>query len=213
MAKIILCLLLFISCNSDIQKTKIEIKDNTKIYSTLTHYELIKKLVKREIHHYEKMYIYNDSIINKIVKLIVIGEQEFSIDAFDTIALISIESNWNFNARRMNTDSIDYGLTQQNSCCMIDRYFQTEPILTKHKIDYNIRNRKDIALNIVSAYLFLNEIRSYLIKRKKYTRFRFITSYNAGYGASVGKRKLKRAIKYYQLFNQARVRIAQSSMK
>jgi hypothetical protein len=130
--------------------------------------------------------------LNKVSRLLQIGETQFDYNHKDIVALMLLESEMNIHATGRNEDSIDYGLLQHNSNSISDRYKEAAKYLDEYHISYNIHNKYDIALNIISCFLYLDMIR----KNYPDDYDKMIRGYNAGIrGASLGRGKM-----YYNNF-------------
>lgn len=151
----------------------------------------INKALKQELSFYNRKY--SKQTIDYMNLIIRIAEHEYKINAYDLIALISLESNFKITARNRNSSSVDSGLTQQNSCCLKDRFNKVSKLLDKYNLKYNKSNKNDIGLNILSAAYFLNQIKTSLIKKNKYSDYRMFAIYNGG-----GNFSNKIATKYYK---------------
>lgn len=179
-------------------------KNESKIIVTKKYEETkgqyLDRVIKKQITFYKRSYSQNK--INEISTALQIAELEFGINPIDLIALISLESNFKYNARSKNKNSTDFGFTQQNSCCINDRYRKAARVLNAYEQNYDIKNKFDIKLNILSSAIFLNQIRNALIKKGAFSKFRMFAVYNVGW--KVKGHRLKIAKAYYKTFCKTR---------
>jgi len=153
----------------------------------------------------------SDREIYNITKVLYVGHTQYNINYLDTISMISLESEWykfaagkNYRWKKINgkkvkvLDSVDYGLTQQNSKSIKGRYSYASKILKKMGISHDKSNKYDVGLNTMSCILFLSAIRREI--GDGYSHRRMISSYNTGV---VGYYKFpKKAKEYYNAFLQ-----------
>lgn len=140
----------------------------------------------------------------KVIDALYYGEQEFDIDHKIVLSIIAIESRFKINAIGRNSDSIDFGLTQQNSKHMKQRYEASKKYLDKYDLKYT-DNKFDINRNIFSCYMYLNEIdRSSLVNSFN----QMIKAYNVGIrGSTLKDWRQSKANKYYEKFALNYIRI------
>ena len=89
-----------------------------------------------------------------MMRAIEIGERYFFIDRDIVLTVIFIESEFKVNA--VNRKTLDYGLSQQNDKYHLARYKLVSKILDAEKIRYNINNKYDIYLNVLSCFYYLD---------------------------------------------------------
>ena len=89
-----------------------------------------------------------------MMRAIEIGERYFFIDRDIVLTVIFIESDFKVNA--VNRKTLDYGLSQQNDKYHLARYKLVSKILDAEKIRYNINNKYDIYLNVLSCFYYLD---------------------------------------------------------
>jgi soluble lytic murein transglycosylase-like protein len=89
-----------------------------------------------------------------MMRAIEIGERYYNVDRDIVLAVIFIESDFKVNA--VNIKTLDYGLSQQNDKYYLDRYKLVSKILDAEKIRYNINNKYDIYLNVLSCFYYLD---------------------------------------------------------
>lgn len=162
-------------------------------------------------YHNQKL---SDREVHNIVKVIYLGHTKYNINYLDVMSMISTESEWykfaagknykNYKKKKINgklvkvLDSIDYGLTQQNSKSIKGRYSYASKVLKQLNIAHDKSNKYDVALNTMSCILYLSSIRKEI--GNGYSHKRMIASYNTGV---VGfKRWPKKATAYYQRFSK-----------
>lgn len=89
-----------------------------------------------------------------MMRAIEIGEKYFNVNRDIVLAVIFIESDFKVNA--VNRKTKDYGLSQQNDKYYLARYKHVSMILDAEKIRYNINNKYDIYLNVLSCFYYLD---------------------------------------------------------
>ena len=89
-----------------------------------------------------------------MMRAIEIGERYYNVDRDIVLAVIFIESDFKVNA--VNRKTLDYGLSQQNDKYYLDRYKLVSIILDAEKISYDINNKYDIYLNVLSCFYYLD---------------------------------------------------------
>ena len=89
-----------------------------------------------------------------MMRSIEIGEKYYNVDRNIVLAVIFIESDFKVNA--VNKKTRDYGLSQQNDKYYLARYKHVSRILDAEKIRYDINNKYDIYLNVLSCFYYLD---------------------------------------------------------
>ena len=89
-----------------------------------------------------------------MMRAVEIGERYYNVDRDIVLAVIFIESDFKVNA--VNIKTKDYGLSQQNDKYYLARYKLVSKILDAEKIRYNINNKYDIYLNVLSCFYYLD---------------------------------------------------------
>jgi soluble lytic murein transglycosylase-like protein len=103
------------------------------------------------------IYAQNKMSLNDYVSMmraIEIGERYYNVDRDIVLAVIFIESDFKVNA--VNRKTLDYGLSQQNDKYHLARYKLVSKILDAEKIEYDINNKYDIYLNVLSCFYYLD---------------------------------------------------------
>lgn len=100
---------------------------------------------------------WNEDLRDNCVNIIYEGSREFNIDYKIVLACISVESQFNIYAKGYNRDSIDFGLSQQNSRYIDQRYLAVEKYLRKAGIPFT-SSKFDMAKNIYSCFLVFKDI-------------------------------------------------------
>ena len=95
---------------------------------------------------------FNDYVC--MMRAVEIGERYYNVDRDIVLAVILIESDFKVNA--VNRKTKDYGLSQQNDKYYIERYKLVSKILDAEKISYDINNKYDIYLNVLSCFYYLD---------------------------------------------------------
>jgi len=103
------------------------------------------------IYAQQKMDI--DDYVN-MMRAVEIGEKYYNVDRDIVLAVIFIESDFKVNA--VNRKTKDYGLSQQNDKYYLARYKHVSMILDAEKISYDINNKYDIYLNVLSCFYYLD---------------------------------------------------------
>ena len=140
--------------------------------------DIQKNYIKYEVikycNHYKKYY--PDNVYNTITNAIIIGQKHYPhINYKYILSFISIESRWDIYAKNKNkNNTFDYGLTQQNSKYLRNRYKVAQKLCDHYKVKY-IKSNYDITLNILSAYIYFNEIKQNIHNNKQQ-----IIAYNTG---------------------------------
>ena len=88
------------------------------------------------------------------MRAIEIGEKYYNVDRDIVLAVIFVESDFNVNA--VNRKTRDYGLSQQNDKYYLARYKLVAKILDAEKVSYDINNKYDIYLNVLSCFYYLD---------------------------------------------------------
>ena len=110
------------------------------------------------------------------VDMIYFGSEYFGIDYKNIIAVITIESEWNSNEYHINRNqTVDYGLCQINSIHIESNYSCAKKICDKYKISYS-KDIYDVKLNILSAFIYLNDMRTEMNNENGYSYERWIKS-------------------------------------
>lgn len=93
-----------------------------------------------------------------MMRAINIGEKYYDVDRDIVIAVIFIESDFKVNRKSKKNDNgtYDYGLSQQNDKYYLARYKHVARILDAEKISYDINNKYDIYLNVLSCFYYLD---------------------------------------------------------
>ena len=113
--------------------------------------EIIEKESDLLIYAQQKMDI--DDYVS-MMRAVEIGERYYNVDRDIVLAVIFIESDFKVNA--VNRMTKDYGLSQQNDKYYLARYKLVSKILDAEKIRYNIDNKYDISLNVLSCFYYLD---------------------------------------------------------
>jgi hypothetical protein len=175
--KIILATLLFIAVCA-IHSDKALKKDNSS-------QDAINSYLVERIYFHKKSKQFTFKEVNNIAYILRIAEHEFGTDPLLLIALMSHESHFykyatGKNKKGKRVVSYDYGWTQQNSKYYKARYKRVSRILDEYGIFYNINDKYDTALNIMSAAMFLSDIKNSLMQKRQYSDFRMLANYNTG---------------------------------
>jgi len=157
------------------EEHKKDVLDNSYVISSE---EIVKKEIQKDLNYFLHKHNRNWSWMNKklFVEVMYAGQKEFEIDYRIVMSIISVESNYKIQARGKNKGSIDYGLTQQNSKYINQRYKVAEKYLNKLGFKYS-QSPYDISKNIFSCYIYLHDMSDIpeLIWFKDY-----INAYNKG---------------------------------
>jgi hypothetical protein len=159
------------------EEHKKDVLDNSYVI-TVSDEETVKKEIQKDLEYFLYKYNRNWNYINKklFVEVVFAGQKEFNIDYRIVMSIISIESNYKIQARGRNKNSIDYGLTQQNSKYIDSRYKVAEIYLKKYNMKYST-SLYDISKNIFACYIYLKD----LSDTPELLWFRdYISAYNQG---------------------------------
>jgi soluble lytic murein transglycosylase-like protein len=149
----------------------------------------------------------NDKNIQTYVDVLYFASNYFKLDYKDIIAIITIESEWNPMAYGKNWNGTeDIGLCQINTIHLNNDYYISKQICLKYNIKHT-NSLYDISLNILSAFIYMNDMRMKMISENRYYYRRYITSYNCGFNGSVSKNYRTSAEKYWNRFIKIRSRI------
>ena len=93
-----------------------------------------------------------------MMRAIEIGERYFFIDRDIVLTVIFIESEFKVirKSKQNENGTFDYGLSQQNDKYYLARYKLVSKILDAEKIEYDINNKYDIYLNVLSCFYYLD---------------------------------------------------------
>jgi len=192
-------ILLVVKCSNEKSITIDPLINAYKVDNVKLDKSIIKDSLNHFLHKYNRKWSQENK--QKCIDALYYGQQEFDIDYKIVMSLISIESQYRIvvtgkNIRRGKVKSIDYGLTQQNSKYIKQRYKSTEEYLNKYKIKYTNSNF-DIGKNIFSCYMLLRDTNEYgsLIMFRDY-----IASYNVGIRGIRQEHTQKIADKYFNKF-------------
>ena len=107
------------------------------------------------IYAQQKMDI--DDYVN-MMRAVEIGEKYYNVDRDIVLAVIFIESDFKVirKSKKNDNGTFDYGLSQQNDKYYLARYKLVSKILDAEKISYDINNKYDIYLNVLSCFYYLD---------------------------------------------------------
>jgi len=132
------------------------------------------------------------------IEALQIGQDEFNIDHRIILSLMALESEMKIVITNKNKNgTIDYGLTMQNSKAIKQRYKAAEEILKRRGIRYS-NSKFDISKNILSAYIYYNDIK----REYEYDFKRSIMAYNVGIRGAMLEHKQKKGEKYFVAFSR-----------
>jgi hypothetical protein len=186
---IIIYSVIIFACASLRKEERIEFKNNNIVIFNQEKYikQNISNLIKKA-YFIKTGNIYKpDSNHQTYIDMIYLGSEYFGIDYKNIIAIITIESEWNplaYNCNRNYITSEDYGLCQINTQHLESNYNCAKKICDKYKISYT-NSYYDIKLNILSAFIYLNDTRTELYNLGDFSKYRWITSYNCGVRGSI----------------------------
>ena len=131
-----------------------------KLFITLLTILFISANYPQEVKQKESnLLVYAQSKMNIVdyvcmMRAIEIGEKYYNVNRDIVLAVIFIESDFKVNA--VNRKTKDYGLSQQNDKYYLARYKHVSMILDAEKISYDINNKYDIYLNVLSCFYYLD---------------------------------------------------------
>jgi len=182
---------------------------NTPVIKTIKLQDEIAQDVNAGIKHYNRHW--NKKNIDTLIKVLYIGQKEYSIDYKKVLGIIAIESNFKIKAINRNKHykygrvqySYDYGLTQINGPNWDWLTRQSHVILTKYNIKHDKYYKYDLATNVMNCYVYLNHARNTLNKKGYFRLDKWIMSYNVGVTGSLTSysKYVKRRNKYYNKYN------------
>ena len=157
------------------------------------------KVLEYYLIKYEKNWNYKDK--QTFLKAVNIASQHYNIEALDIMTYVALESNYTIRPkpRRNSNGTYDYGLTQQNSNYYKGRFRITSKIAKQYNLKYNINDRTDITLQVLSCAYFVNSLRTEI--KQKYgsvSHYRMTASYNTGIKGF--SRLPTKAKEYYSVF-------------
>lgn len=171
---------------------KKDVLDNAVVIADET---TVKKEIQSNLNYFLHKHNRHWSWINKklFVEIVYAGQVEFGISSKIVMAIISVESQYNIRAQGRNRNSIDYGLTQQNSKYINRRYAYAEKRLKALGFKYS-SSIYDISKNVFACYAYLYDMSD--IPELLYFRD-YIDAYNKGVHGAL---KNKTDNLYYQKF-------------
>jgi len=188
-------ILLVVKCSNEKSITIDPLINAYKVDNVKLDKSIIKDSLNHFLHKYNRKWSQENK--QKCIDALYYGQQEFDIDYKIVMSLISIESQYRIVVIGKNKNgSKDFGLSQQNSRYIKQRYRAAEEYLNKYKIKYSNSNF-DISKNIFSCYMLLRDTNEYgnLILFRDY-----IASYNVGIRGIRQEHTQKIADKYFNKF-------------
>ena len=157
------------------------------------------KILEYYLIKYEKNWNYKDK--QTFLKAVNIASLHYNIEALDIMTYVALESNYTIRppVRENSNGTYDYGLTQQNSDYYRSRFRITSKIAKQYNLKYNINDRTDITLQVLSCAYFVNSLRTEI--KQKYgsvSHYRMTASYNTGIKGFA--KYPKKAKEYYSVF-------------
>lgn len=195
-------LVFLLSCSSEsISIPKNDPLSNAKVIYKIDN-RITKQKIKNKLNYFLIKYNQKWSQANKqkFINAVYVGQKEFDIDYKIVMSIVSIESNYNIRAK--NKKSNDFGLSQQNNKYIKQRYSTAKKYLDKHKVKSNVKDKYDIALSVMSCYLYLYEIEQSL---NTFNFHHYICAYNTGKRGYYKYRET--ADKYYNRFIEEYINI------
>ena len=178
-------------------------KESVKIESIKKQLPTEEQALEFFLKKYERKWSYKDK--QTFLNTVRVASKHYNIETFDLMTFVALESNYKIDPRpKTNRNgTFDYGLTQQNSNYYKGRYKIVSRVAKQYGLDYNIENKFDITLNVLSCAYFVNSLKKEI--RQKYdttTHFQVVASYNTGIKGFYKNRKI--AKQYYQTFMKLR---------
>jgi len=160
---------------------------------------------KEVLEFFLKKYKRKWSETNKDVflKTIRVAEKHYGVDKYDLMVFVALESNYTIRAlsKPNRNGTRDAGLTQQNSDYYKSRYRTVAKVAEHYGLRYDINNKFDITLNVLSCAYFVNSLKIEIKKKYNTTdHFQVVASYNTGIKGFFKNRKI--AKQYYSVFQQ-----------
>jgi hypothetical protein len=175
MKKFIIIWFIFILGCSFKEEYKKDILENSY---QITNEKILEYNIEKDLNYFLKKYNRNWSKQNKnkFVEVVYRGSKEFRVDPKIVMSIIAVESQYKIIIKGKNKNSIDYGLTQQNSLYITTRYKIAEKYLKQNNITYT-NSKYDIGKNVFACYMYLKDISD----SEALLHFRdYITAYNQG---------------------------------
>lgn len=181
---------------------------NNELQKEIVKIEKIQKQApsdKEVLEFFLKKYKRKWSETNKDVflKTIRAAEKHYSVDKYDLMVFVALESNYTIRAlsKANRNGTRDVGLTQQNSDYYKSRYRTVAKVAERYGLRYNINNKFDITLNILSCAYFVNSLKIEIKKKYNTTdHFQVVASYNTGIKGFFINRSI--AKEYYSIFKK-----------
>jgi hypothetical protein len=165
----------------------------------------IKMNLEAVIEKHKAIALWPEEQIEIAAKVLYIGETNYKMDTLELMALISLESYFNPFAIGRNKKSVDYGLTQQNSKYIVNRFKYASKVLTAFNIEHDTNDYFDVGLNLMACIVFKATINKQVNSRKKYLypkSVEKIVAYNLGLGGVRIKSRSKIGYRYYRIYRK-----------
>lgn len=170
---LILCIII---CFAIVKENRIDPFHNSYVVDPVL---LKKSAIERDLNYFLDQHKRNWSPQTKrhFINVIYTGSKTFKINYKVVMSIISVESKYDLKAIGKNKNSFDYGLTQQNSKYLKVRYKAASKYLNSCGIQYNLKNKYDLGLNVFACFNYLKNIEDYGDLNHFHEK---ITAYNRG---------------------------------
>ena len=185
--------------NNELQKEVIKIEN--KIEKIQKQEPSEEQVLESFLKKYKRKWSLEDK--QTFLKTIKVAEKFYYIDKYDLMTFVALESNYTIRAlsKPNRNGTRDAGLTQQNSDYYKARYRRVAKVAKAYGLKYDINNKFDIALNVLSCAYFVNSLKIEIKKKYNATdHFQVVASYNTGIKGFFKNRKI--AKQYYSVFQQ-----------
>lgn len=187
------------------------IKENLSYIFKPNSYKVIQHNIKEALR--KNGIVWTQRNIDRLTLVLHVGEKKFKIDHKDVLSIIKIESNFKIDVTsKVNSNGTrDHGLGQINSENIPHLYPKAAWHLRKNGIWYsNISDKHDLALNVMSSIIYLNDTRQSIKSFGGYfDKKRWIQAYNTGLVGSISPQKgyVVARNRYWKRFLDSRVRL------
>lgn len=148
--------------------------------------EYVKSHIYKALHKFEGdnkriLKQWTPKNVNKLTTVLIAIEKHVGINHKKMLSTILTESDMDITvvSGPNNNGSYDYGLVQQNSPYLKQRYTAAKRLLRKHHISYT-NDLFDITVNVMSGALVLKDFKGQLKKRGVQNEYAHFVAYNCG---------------------------------
>jgi len=144
---------------------------------------------------------WNQKQVDQLVTALKVCDAQFNVSPRVMLGIILTESEMKIRevSPRNRNGSTDYGLIQQNSDYLEERYAAARKVLDSYDIPYT-NDRFDILVNVVSGGWTMADFRKELIDRKVYDPDLHLVAYNVGPSGALMPSRKERRERYLKRF-------------